>query len=170
MINQEELDISRQKYRNYINMHVYKVQESWKEIKDKISICKDIPELIPLINSQIMAHDNAKFDPAEFESYRRKFYPVNDEDKISQNEFDIAVNHHYYNSPHHPEYYQMHPEYDVIDNKRIAYAIEMICDWMACGKDHGNTALEWYNSNGEKFNFRPEIKDIVEKTLHEIYD
>lgn len=170
MIDQVQLDISRQKYRNYINMHAYKVQESWNEIKNKISICKDIPELVSLVDNQIMAHDRAKFDSGEFESYRRKFYPVNDEDKISQKEFDIALNHHFYNSPHHPEYYQLHPEYDVIDNTRIAYTIEMICDWMACGKDNGNTALDWYNSNTNKFKFRPEIKEIVEKTLHEIYD
>ena len=170
MINQEQLDISRQKYRNYINMHTYKVQESWNEIKNKISICKDNNELVTRIDNQIMVHDRSKLDPAEFEPYRRKFYPVDDEDKISQKEFDIALNHHYYNNPHHPEYFQLHPDHDIFNNTRIACTIEMICDWMACGKDHCNTALDWYNSNADRFNFRPEIKEIVEKTLHEIYN
>ena len=165
-----ELNNSKNKYFAYIINHINKVQESWKEIKDIISICKDNPDLISLIDSQIIYHDSIKFCHYEFDRYRRKFYPINDDDKISDDEFNIAVNHHYSHSPHHPEYYKLHPEFDVIDNSRIAYTIEMICDWMACGKDHGNTALEWYNSNKDRFNFRQEIKDIVEKTLYEIYE
>lgn len=102
-----------------------------------------------------LGHDKNKLEPPEYVPYvRRKWLERNSDGEWYRNMGDDvkqAIVHHVTNSPHHPEYWSNDyygfetTEPCHVSNMPDRYVIEMICDWVAMGEEHGNTAREWYN-------------------------
>jgi hypothetical protein len=125
--------------------------------------------------SNIESHDESKYTDIEFEPYRLKFYPTEDENEILKSgderlqqvsDFAAAWEHHYKNNPHHPKYWV---EKDgTIKDMELKYIIEMICDWMSFGDD----IREWYQNKAkdEKNAMSARTKEIVEELLSIIYN
>ena len=112
-------------------------QLTWKKLYEKI---RD-------------THDDSKYETEEFEIYRRKFFPRNGEEPISDYEFNKAWLHHIHNNPHHPEYW-VYVDYDALNSDKPALVnyyqmdedsiIEMLCDWIGIGYKFNNTAYDYY--------------------------
>ena len=157
-IKQKELE-----YYNYCIDHIQNVQLAWSNIK-KDSKCIDLiinsnlpgsidkkenyPEFESTLDFQISSHDNSKFKDDEWDAYRKYFYPINEDEKISASaDFDFAWKHHYENNMHHWDHWYFK---NMTNLMPLSYIVEMCCDWIAMSMKFGGTALDWYNSNKKK--------------------
>lgn len=147
-------------YKNYIDQHIEKVEDVW------ISLYKKLPlhqHEINLIDTLIIEHDQSKYGEEEFEGYRQKFYPEDDEIS-SETVFNISWLHHRNNNPHHWDYWLLYENNEVIALPMYKeYTIEMLCDWTAMSLNFKkNSPLEWYNSK--------KVDIILHKTTQEMID
>ena len=173
---QIEINKKTDEYLEYINEHRYNVQRAWDIIKtiDNPYIQNNIDE----ISENIKNHDASKYSGEEFEWYRKKYYPINDEeanevmDKI-QDVFKL----HYSRNPHHWEFWlnedgdldnSKHSSDEIDEDIMIAY-IEMLCDWASFGfkKDNPREVRDWYISNKPKMTLWPKEQEILEEILKE---
>lgn len=115
------------------------------------------------IREMIAGHDSSKFSEIEFEAYRAKFYPCDDDDKGDiEKKFEEAWEHHYTHNKHHPEFWtiKIGGEDHVIQMSNEAF-IEMICDWVAMSMNFKESTYEWWQKNrDEKSKYF--IKDDIE--------
>ena len=171
-----EINIKCNEYLDYINEHKANVEKAWDVIKtiDNPYIQNNIDE----ISENIKNHDASKFSGEEFEWYRKKYFPINDEeanevmDKISD-----VFKLHYSRNPHHWEFwlnedgdldYSKHGSEDIDEDIMIAY-IEMLCDWASFGlkKNNPREVRTWYISNKPKMTLWPKEQEILEEILKE---
>lgn len=172
----EKIQELEREYKQYIDNHRNNVQKVWAIMKSNL-YCIDLiskrlftttEAAISLIDSLIDAHDLSKYDEKEFHQYRKNFYPVDEEEKeANKDDFDVAWKHHYTNNLHHWNWWY---ESGNIDDMKMAYVVEMICDWEAMGYQFGNTSKHWYEQNkhnihlGEKQKlFAEELMNIINK-------
>lgn len=162
------------KYKEYIDNHRLNVQKAWTLMKSN-SECMDlitkylntnVEAAIDLLDEMIKSHDLSKYTDAEFGPYRKNFYPVSEEEK-QENEaaFDAAWKHHYHNNMHHWNWWY---ESGNMDNMKLPYIVEMICDWQAMGYVFGNNSIQFYEQNKEKIQlgtiqrrFAEELMNII---------
>lgn len=98
------------------------------------------------LERNVSNHDMSKFSVEEFEPYRMKFFPINDEEKESADIlFDAAWKHHYRNNYHHWNYWR-----EINESMGKINIIEMACDHIAMSMKFGGTALDWYKEQKEK--------------------
>ena len=158
MIPEDVVNIKQQEdiYKEYIDNHRQNVQKAWTIMKSNsecmIHISKylntSIEAAIDLIDNLIINHDMSKYDEFEFNAYRKEFYPVSEDEKEENKPmFDAAWKHHYYNNLHHWNWWY---ETGNMDNMKLPYVVEMICDWEAMGYKFGNTSRQWYDENRDK--------------------
>ena len=80
---------------------------------------------------RLAKHDNSKYSKEEFDGYRIKLYPTEEEQlsAFDKDSFDKAIKHHYAHNTHHPQHYVNS------DGSRrdmpVEDVYEMILDWMA---------------------------------------
>ena len=71
-----------------------------------------------------------------------------------------ALEHHYANNRHHPEYFEKG-----IDDMNLIDIIEMICDWKASTKRTANgNLLTSIEHNAKRFNINDQLKNILVNT------
>lgn len=79
-----------------------------------------------------------------------------DEFKQSLLRLKPALDHHYANNSHHPEYYE-----DGINEMDLFDLLEMICDWKAAGERHkGGNILKSIEINAKRFNISEQLVSI----------
>lgn len=75
-----------------------------------------------------------------------------------------AIQHHYGNNSHHPEFYP-----NGIDGMSLLDLVEMFCDWKAAGERHADGGLEKsIRHNRERFMMSPQLTAIFENTRKEL--
>lgn len=172
----DDIKKKEEEYLDYINTHKANVEKAWNIIKefDNPYIQNNLYDL----GRNIKDHDNSKYDDEEFEYYRKKYFPINDDeanevmDKI-QDIFWL----HYSKNPHHWEYwldenkeldYTKHNE-DNIDNTIMMAYIEMFCDWASFGlkQDNPREVRSWYINEKPKMTLFPAEQEILEDILEE---
>lgn len=133
-------------------------------------------------------HDSSKFFPPEkeiFDEYTPKLKDLeygSDEYKICLTNMQVALDHHYENNDHHPEYFNLRyksrdgkgtPVYEGLSGMNLFQLSEMFCDWFAAGQRHddGKSLNEKImNSiciNQERFGYSDELKSILINTANE---
>ena len=150
-----EQKIQEEKYKQYIDNHKKNVIETWSELKLNSKIYNYIisqsesSNIIEIIDKNIPLHDNSKYTEEEWEPYRKRFYPINEEEKIiSKKEFSKAWKHHKKNNSHHHEHWE---EIGLNDKMPLYDVVEMCCDWISMSKVLGGTALNWYHKQNNIF-------------------
>jgi hypothetical protein len=119
-------------------------------------------------------HDESKYSDIEFEPYRLRFYPTEEENIALQSadarqqqqiDFETAWHHHYTNNPHHPKYWVQ--EDGSIKDMDIKYIIEMLCDWLSFGDD----IRVWYanKADSERKAMSVRTREITEELMELIY-
>lgn len=163
-------------YIDYIATHKANTEKAWDVIKTIDN--PYIQNNLEVLDNNIKNHDQSKYDDEEFEWYRKKYYPVDDDeanevmDKI-QDIFWL----HYSKNPHHWEYwldenkeldYTKHNDEEIDNNVMIAY-IEMLCDWASFGlkKDDPREVRSWYISEKPKMTLFPAEQEVLEDILEE---
>lgn len=174
----EAADIEQKanEYLDYIATHKKNVEKAWDYVK-KIDN-PYIRDNLDIIEDNIKKHDNSKYEPDEFDSYRKKYFPLNDEESEEvmdniQNIFKL----HYSRNPHHWEYwlddngeldYSKHSDEEIDNDVMIAY-IEMLCDWASFGlkQDNPMELRSWYINEKPKMKLFPAEQEQLEDILGE---
>lgn len=117
---------------------------------------------IPLM--QLLKHDLSKFSCTEYPIYRRKFRPVEGEAKVSEDDWEAALIHHYNSNQHHPEYWRINC---AMKEMPEVYVREMVADWLGAGKAITGTwdMTKFLNDRFKFFNFHTRTLRLVIKTL-----
>lgn len=115
-------------------------------------------------------HDESKLhDPekATFDEYTPKLKGLtyaSPEYKACTDAMDPAIQHHYSQNSHHPQYYP-----DGIDGMDLFDVLEMLMDWKAAGERHDDGCI--YRSievNRERFKMSDQLARILENTAAHI--
>ena len=151
----ENQKIQEKRYKEYIDNHKKNVIETWEELK-KNKIIHDFilkesqnENIDKILDKNVALHDNSKYGEEEWEPYRKRFYPVNEEEKkSSKKEFGKAWAHHKKINTHHHEHWE-----EINQNEKMPFTdvVEMCCDWISMSKVLGGTALSWYNAQKNIF-------------------
>lgn len=201
-----KLQVAKEKeYRDYISEHISNVRKAYDELFAKqefpiltssvsddilVSITpEEMKEAITNVEIDIDAHDKSKYSTIEFNPYRRKFHPTEEEqermkndihykDKV-MNDFKTAWEHHYTHNNHHPQYwaYRFDKPSVLLDKPKdmpLECIIHMICDW--CGIslkfDGGLSCIDWYKNKADKEKklLSPKTKKTVEVILNYLFN
>lgn len=158
-----------QLYDQYIVAHCYHVSSAHSWLK------YNLPDFAQgcLADENIEAHDESKYDVAEYDAYDKYFYGNNRSAKV-MNDFRRAWLHHIHANPHHWQYWVLvndDPEEGTIalemDHK---YVIEMICDWWSFSWKTGNLyeIFDWYEKHKEHMILHKNTRKLVEDVLSKI--
>lgn len=166
MINEHELIVKIKEYRDYIDNHILNVQEAWRIINEATTKYKlnswgqqNGCNVHMVIDGFIKNHDKSKYCPEEFEGYRKKFYPVIDED-FKESEFNEAWKHHQEHNLHH---WQSMKAINYDHPFILGYTIEMICDWFAMAMQFNEGHRDYYNKNKDNIELLDWQHELIEK-------
>ena len=110
-------------------------------------------------------HDLSKFLPSEFFPYAVKFYGGDYAYKYGQveHDFELAWWKHYKRNKHHWNYWikSEGPPIGMSDR----YIKQMIADWRAMGRQHGNSAPSFYRANEKKMKIARDTRIRIESIL-----
>jgi hypothetical protein len=112
-------------------------------------------------------HDRSKFSEEElsiFTEYTAKLKGTtygSDEYKRFLDEMKPALDHHYSNNRHHPEYFE-----NGIRGMTLVDLVEMLLDWWAATQRHDDGDIfRSITLNEKRFNIPPELSDIFRNTI-----
>lgn len=89
---------------------------------------------------------DTKYGSAEYQRYLRELAP--------------ALDHHYANNAHHPEFHD-----DGIDGMSLLDLLEMFCDWLASSQRHNTgNVLESIKVNATRFKMSPQLVRVFQNT------
>ena len=157
----------KQIYMEYIDNHIANVKKSF--LTYGLVLSKNLGCNVSDLGALIVMHDASKYSEAEFEPYRRRFYPMVDApyDAIGDDDpiFEEAWKHHYTHNPHHPEYW-------VKDSKTLPmnslFIAEMLLDWNAMTYTKGGTTWDWFRNHFDKSKLHPDTLSIVENVVNKM--
>lgn len=114
------------------------------------------------LTKRAVKHDASKLTPAEkpfFDEETPKLKNLkfgSDEYKQSLDRLMSALDHHYANNSHHPQFYE-----NGVDGMDLFDLIEMLCDWKAAGeRTDGGDILESIEINAQRFEISPQLVSI----------
>lgn len=112
-------------------------------------------------------HDQSKLESPEveiFEVYTPKLRDCtygSDEYKSYLKEMQVALDHHYANNSHHPEFYK-----NGINGMTLFDLLEMLCDWKSATLRHANGDI--YKSiviNKDRYGISEQLSEILKNTV-----
>ena len=139
-----------------------------------------LSNVINKLIERAILHDKSKFSEEEWKYFLEhtanlsKLTYGSDEYKAELKAMQPALEHHYTNNPHHPEYFIRQDRYilnisSAMGCMSLIDLIEMICDWLAATKRHDDGDI--YKSielNQKRFRYTDELKDILTNTIEVI--
>lgn len=148
------------KFETMVQTYEHKRQVSW-----------NITNIIHDLLLRSLQHDDSKLESPEveiFAEYTPKLASTtygSEEYKQYLKETQVALDHHYTNSSHHPEFYS-----EGIKGMTLVDLIEMICDWVAATMRHDDGDI--YKSleiNQKRFEYSDELKQIFKNTVDDYF-
>ncbi|WP_064199079.1 DUF5662 family protein [Brevibacillus brevis] len=116
-------------------------------------------------------HDFSKFSDEEmnvFEQVTPKLKRLtygSDEYKAQLEEIKPALDHHYKNNSHHPEFYK-----DGIEGMNLMDVVEMLCDWLGAVKRHDDgNIFKSIKVNQIRFGYSDEFRKILINTIRSMH-
>lgn len=121
------------------------------------------------LDHRALVHDKSKLQEPEktaFDSMTTRLKDLtygSEEYRATLREFKPAIQHHYENNSHHPEFYP-----NGINGMSLLDLVEMICDWKAAGERHSNSnILKSIEINKARFGISDQLVDILINTARE---
>ena len=138
--------------------------ETLKHI-DKVRLL--MAKLSEEILRRALDHDWSKLNPPEKEYFDNftealsKLTYGSEEYKKSLEDLKPALEHHYAENMHHPEFHR-----DGINDMTLIDLIEMVCDWKAASERHENGDIfKSLEINKQRFGVEPQLAKILENTV-----
>ena len=138
---------------------------------DTLKHIKLVNEEISIIVKQLIDRGN-KHDESKLLSPEKEVFDIetpvlntliynSDEYKDSLKRLSVALDHHYKNNSHHPQYYE-----NGIDGMTLIDVIEMFCDWKAAVKRTKDGDINRsIDINSERFKMSEQLVNIFKNTL-----
>jgi hypothetical protein len=116
-----------------------------------------------------LIHDFSKFLPNEFISYAKYFYgkyPSYIQSNV-ETQMNYAWLKHQKLNKHHWQYWVLMNDDGTIQPLEIPYKylVEMLCDWIAVGKNFGSNPKVWYYENKEHIVMHENSRQLLELLL-----
>lgn len=116
-------------------------------------------------------HDQSKLESPEVELFT-EFTPKlsattygSEEYNAYKKEMQVALDHHYANNRHHPEFHK-----NGINDMTLLDLMEMLVDWKAASERHNDgNILKSIEINGERFEMSKQLIQIFENTAREFF-
>ncbi len=152
--------------------------ENDKTITGKLETLKHIHRVRSLLYSMIeeldrraREHDQSKLESPEKEIFG-EFTPELAKTEYGSPEYKEllekvkpAIDHHYANNSHHPEYYK-----GGINDMNLADIVEMLCDWKAATERMKNGNIrKSLDINAQRYKIDPQLKQILENTIERFF-
>lgn len=123
--------------------------------------------VIDVMTERAINHDQSKLHSPELEGFT-EFTPKlkectygSDEYKSYLKGLSKALDHHYANNSHHPEYYE-----DGIKGMDLFDLVEMFCDWKAATMRHDDGDInKSIDINQKRFGYSEELAQILRNTV-----
>jgi len=149
------------------------LQETQKHI-DQVRKYLDI--IITSLELRIRDHDRSKLSDPElsvFAEYTEKLRDTtygSPEYKKHLEGMKVALDHHYKNNRHHPEFFrdkQVDGEpWDLVGRMNLVDVVEMLCDWMAATLRHADGDIQKsIQFNKKRFNMSDQLTNILKNTV-----
>lgn len=144
-----------------VQTYEHKRQVSW-----------NITSIIHDLLLRSLLHDDTKLESPEVEIFAEYTHTLasttygSEEYRQYLKEMQVALDHHYSNNRHHPEYH-----FEGVRGMTLIDLIEMICDWVAATMRHDDGDI--YKSleiNQERFGYSDELKQIFRNTVDEYFN
>lgn len=145
--------------------------EKYDSEKDTLKHQKRVYQLMRIVACELLKrgdnHDNSKLEEPEksiFDIWTPKLasctYGTEEYDNMKK-EMQVALDHHYANNSHHPEYHK-----NGVKDMDLFDVFEMIIDWKAASERHNDGDI--YKSisiNKERFNMSDDLAQILINTI-----
>lgn len=162
-------------YDEYLAEHIGNVNTGLHWMLDNLPLTKI--EQTAIEDAMLNAHDESKFDTAEYDAYDAYFYGGNQSYAVCE-AFNYAWLHHIHHNPHHWQYWVLledDPETGVpFKALRIPlrYIFEMVADWWTFSWKNNNLfeIFNWYAEHRSKQFIHPESRKMLENILKEIWN
>ena len=175
----QAIDKNKNVYMNYIKNHKENVIKAYNEYMIPLmnrTPNQELKEAILKAGKNVQYHDLSKYEPVEFEAYRRHFYPTDfekaDPNFVSATKvlYDVAWKHHHENNEHHPEHWGL--DKNPPEDMPLEFIIEMFCDWIAMDMYYKGSPREWWESEktqkDEATYMTPKTREWVETILYDL--
>lgn len=162
-------------YDDYLAEHIGNVNKGLHWMLDNLPLTKT--EQTAIEDAMLNAHDESKFDTAEYDPYDQYFYGGNRSYAVKV-AFDYAWLHHIHNNPHHWQYWVLledDPETGVPFKALqipLPYIFEMVADWWTFSWKNNNLfeIFNWYADHRYKQYIHPESRKMLEDILKKIWN
>lgn len=141
--------------------------ENNETIKHIIKVAENMGEIIDLLVKRSINHDRSKLSSYEapyFEEYTPKLKETtygSEEYRIMLEELKPALDHHYANNRHHPQYFK-----NGINDMNLIDFLELICDWYAsCSRHDDGDIIKSIEISQKRFNYSDDIKNLLLNTV-----
>jgi len=146
----------------------YDSTEDTKQHIDKVRFYLQI--CVDELKSRAFLHDESKLETPEkeaFDEYTPKLKAMtygSEEYKACLNGLKVALDHHYANNTHHPEYYG-----NGIHGMSLFDILEMLMDWKAAGERHADGSItRSLEINQKRFGIDEQLQSILKNTAKEM--
>lgn len=145
-------------------------EEKYDSTNDTKRHIADVAEYLSVAAIELLErglrHDESKLKSPEKELFD-KYTPIlknleygSPEYKKSLENLQVALDHHYANNSHHPQYYE-----NGIDGMDLYDLVEMFHDWRAAGKrNKGGNIYKSLDVNKDRFNMSDQLYNIFKNT------
>ena len=139
--------------------HIEKVKEFGSRMSNDLTV-------------RLITHDISKtkeFEKPIFDEFTPKLKDCtygSDEYKSFLSEMGVALNHHYENNRHHPEYFK-----NGMDDMNLIDLCEMIVDWKAATLRHKDSdIMKSIEMNQSRFGYSDDIKRLLINTVKDYFE
>lgn len=127
--------------------------------------------VIQNLDHRAQVHDKSKLETPEQEIFAENYGQL-ERVEYGTPEYNAllekvkpAITHHYANNRHHPQHWP-----NGIDDMTLLDLIEMLCDWSAAtARNKNGNIRKSIEVNAERFNMSPQLKQIFENTVREMF-
>ncbi len=139
-------------------------------LEHKENVWKNLIRIIKELDTRGAIHDYSKLEEPEKDIYD-EFTPKlkgltygSDEYKECLKQMGIAIQHHYENNRHHPEYFK-----NGVNGMNLLDLIEMLSDWKAATMRHADGDIRRsLEINKERFHLSEQLQEILLNTIMDL--
>lgn len=142
--------------------------------KHQQEVARCMTEFAKALLARAAKHDASKLEEPERETFMEATKKLasmqygSDEYKAALKEMGPALQHHYANNPHHPEFYEVNGfavGVPPITCMNLVDVVEMACDWYASSKRGKDGSFRKSVAvNQERFELTPQLAGIIAQT------
>ena len=135
-------------------------------LKHKQLVKENLIILVHLLKDRAEHHDDSKLGPIEkpiFDQYSENLKQVeygSEEYKNNLQQMQVALDHHYNNNSHHPEYFV-----NGISGMNIVDLMELVVDWYISAKSNHGDIHNSIEKNQERFHYSDDLKSIFHNSV-----